>query len=289
MIFFLRSIQIIFGLVFLLPAAAAIGAMRLAGKKVYWIARLTPLRKTVTANLRRLLPEADAPALAEKLLSNFSQSIFEVLCTPFFKAEHIERLCKVSGTENIDVALAGRKGAIFLIMHTGNYELIPAVLTSRGYHVTSILKAPPRDPLFRLINRSRSYHGARLINVTEGNMYRLALQALARDRCVCILIDTGALEGKHEMFQFLGRRVPVATGWLALAQRSGAPVLPLISRRDGERVSFSVGDPLPVRKDNREEVMRRVGAIFENFIRNHPEQWGIFLNEHETKRMIEGK
>ena len=289
MISFIKFIQFIFGLIFRLPATLAIHSMRLAAEAVYRIARLTSIRKTVIANMRRLLPNSAAAPLADKLLRNFSHSIFEVLCAPFFQPKHLEMICKVSGTENIDLALANCKGVIFLIMHTGNYELIPAALTSRGYHITSILKAPHNDPLFKLLHRSRSYCGTEQINVLEGNMYRQALQALARNRCVCLLIDTGALEGKHEIFQFLGKRVPVATGWLALAQRSGAPIIPLISKRDGDKVAFSIGDPLTVKKDNREEILRRVGAIFENFIKNHPEQWGIFLNEYETKRMVEGK
>ncbi len=289
MIGLIKTLQYLFRLVFRLPAGTALGIMRLAGRALYRIARLTPIRKTVMANLRRIIPDCDAAPLAEKLLQNFSLSVFEFLCSPYFRAEHFERVCKLSGTDNIDLALTGRKGALLLSMHTGNYEIVPAALAARGYRVSSILKAPSGDPLFKLLNRIRSYKGTEIINVTEGNMYRHALQALARNRCVCTLVDTGALEGRHEMIRFLGKRVPVATGWLALAQRSGAPVVPVLIKRDGDQVAFSIGEPLAVTRDNREEIMRRVGALFENFIRNHPDQWGIFLNEQETRRMIEGK
>lgn len=52
-------------------------------------------------------------------------------------------------------------------------------------------------------------------------------------------------------------------------------------------ISFS--EPLNLYRDNREEIMYRVKQFFENFIKNHPEQWLMFLNEYETKRMVEGK
>ena len=290
MIFFLYLLHWKFQIIFaLLPPAAALFFMRLSGRITYGIARHSPIKRMAAKNLLSLFPAVDANSLSDKLLSNVSHSIFEVLCTPFFKSSHVEKICTLSGTEKLDLALAERKGALLLIMHTGNYELIPTALATRGYHLTSILKAPPKDPLFKLVNLSRRYKGTQLINVMEGNMYRLALQALDQGRLVCLLIDTGALEGSFEMFPFLGRQVPVATGWLTLAQRSGSPVIPVISRREGEKVLISIGEPLVVNKSNRQEVMRKVGNHFERFIQSHPEQWLIFLNEHETRRMVERK
>jgi KDO2-lipid IV(A) lauroyltransferase len=290
MIFFLYLLQWKFQVIFyLLPPAAALFFMRLGSRVIYEVARRSPLKRIVEKNLLSLFPGSDAKALSDKLLQNVSLSIFEVLCTPFFNSSHVEHICEVTGTENLDLALAERKGALLLIMHTGNYELIPTALVTRGYHLTSILKAPPKDPIFKLVNRSRRYKGTQLINVMEGNMYRQALQALDQSRLVCLLIDTGALEGSFEMFPFLGREVPVATGWLTLAQRSGSPVIPVLSKREGEKVKLFIGEPMAVNKNNRQEVMQKVGDHFERFIQSHPEQWLIFLNEHETQRMVEGR
>ena len=173
-------------------------------------------------------------------------------------------------------------------MHAGNYELIPTALAGRGYHLTSILKAPPRDPLFAIVNRSRSYRGTKLINVLEDNMYQEAIRALSHDRCVFILIDTGALESRHEIISFLGKKVPIATGWLTLAQRSGAPVIPCLSKREGEKLMITCGEPLTVHLENKKEVIETIRKFYENFIRSNPEQWAIFLNEYETKRMARG-
>jgi len=288
MIILLNFLQSLFGLIFFLPTAAAIYFMHFSAEITFRIACLTPIRKITARNINLLFPKVDGLLLADKLLKNVSYSIFEVLCTPFFKETHLNMIGRVDGSENLDLALAKKKGALLLIMHTGNYELIPTILSGKGYQLTSILKAPP-DPIFKLLNRSRAYRGTRLINVLEENMYQEASKSLAEGRLVCILIDTGALEGKHELFPFLGRKVPVATGWLTLAQRSQAPVIPVSSQREDKKVLLTFGEPMSVTGDNREAVMLRIGQFFESFINRHPEQWAIFLNEYEVKRMVEGR
>ncbi len=272
--------------VFWLPAPLAIAIMRLAGEATYRIARLTPVRAMVVRNFKMVLPRADAPELAEKALRNAGHAAFEIICAPYFQKSHLERITKVVGLENLDVALAKRKGAVCLSLHSGNYELTAAVLASRGYHLTTVMKSPPGDKLYAFLDRSRLYHGSRLINILDGNMYRECLQALARDRCVGILVDTGALEGKHEMMPFLGHQVPIATGWTTLAQRAEAPVVPFFSKREDGKVVFIIGEPQTIYGDTKAAVMEHVRKFYENMVANHPDQWALFLNEHEVKRML---
>jgi len=286
MIYFFNFLRWIFRPVFWLPAPLAINIMRLAGELTYQIARLTPIRKTVANNFKMVLPDADPHKLADRSLSNAGYSIFEIICAPYFKRRHVDRVIKVIGIENLDAALAERKGAICLCMHSGNYELLAVMLASHGYHLTSVMKAPPGDPLYKFLNPSRLYKGSKLINILDGNMYRECLQALARHRCVGILVDTGAREGRHEMMPFLGHKVPVATGWTTLAQRSEAPVVPFFSKREGDKVVFVIGEPLHVYRDNKAKMMEAVRKFYENMVKSHPDQWAIFLSEPEVKRML---
>jgi KDO2-lipid IV(A) lauroyltransferase len=260
--------------------------MRLAGEAVYRLARLTPFRKTVAANYKMVFPEANADELAERALRNAGHAIFEIICAPYFNKGHLDRVTKVSGLENLDLALAQRKGAVCLSMHSGNYELISATLAALGYHMTAVMKSPPGDKLYAFLDRSRRYQGSQLINILDGNMYRECLQALAKGRCVGLLVDTGALEGRHEMLPFLGHRVPIATGWTTLAQRAAAPVVPFFSRREGGQVILVIGEPCYIHSDNKSEVREHIRKFYETMVRAHPDQWAIFLNEHEVKRMM---
>ncbi len=286
MIYLLNFLRWLMRPVFWLPAPLAVYIMRLAGETTYRIARLTPVRSMVVRNYQMVLPGANADELAEKALHNAGHAAFEIICAPYFRKSHLERITKVVGLENLDVALAKRQGAVCLSLHSGNYELTAAVLASRGYHLTTVMKSPPGDKLYAFLDRSRLYHGSRLINILDGNMYRECLQALSHDRCVGILVDTGALEGKHEMMPFLGHQVPIATGWTTLAQRAEAPVVPFFSKREDGKVVFIIGEPLTIYSDTKAEVMEHVRKFYENMVANHPDQWALFLNEHEVKRML---
>ena len=286
MIYLLSFLRLLMRPVFYLPAPAALYIMGLAGEAFYRITRLTPFKKTVAANYKMVFPEADGAELADRALRNASHTIFEIICAPYFKKSHFGRLVKIVGLENLDVALAKRQGAICLSMHSGNYEMMPSTLAARGYHMTAVMKSPPGDRLYEFLNRSRRVRGVQLINILDTNMYRECLQALAHDRCVGILIDTGALEGRHEMMPFLGHRVPVATGWTTLAQRAGAPVIPFFSRREGGQMVMVAGEAHYIRSDNKAEVLESIRKFYEAMVRAHPDQWAIFLNEHEVKRMM---
>ncbi|MFA4843583.1 MAG: lysophospholipid acyltransferase family protein [Candidatus Margulisiibacteriota bacterium] len=288
MIAALKILRFLFSFVFKLPTSAALYLTHLAGELTFWIARFTPLRGTTAKNIKRVFPKLDGEQLADRLLRNVGLAIFELLSVPFFGTVHFERLCRIEGRANLDLALAKRQGVLFLLMHTGNYELTPPLLSSLGYRFNSVLKATD-DPLFALLNQSRGYKGGKLINVLEVDMYRESMKALGRNEIVALLIDTGALEGRNEMITFLGRPVPVATGWLTLAERSGAAVLPAYSKREGDKIVLHIGEPLHIYRDNRDEVKRQVGQFYEAFIQAHPEQWAIFLNTHEVNRMLEGK
>ena len=132
---------------------------------------------------------------------------------PFFKNKHYRSIFKWEGLEHLDQALKQGKGAILLTLHAGNYEVVPAALANLGYKVNSVLRAT-QEPIFELLNNCRSQAGVKIINFSEHDMYRETMNVLSQNEIVGTLADTGALEGRHIFYEFLGREVPVATGWL---------------------------------------------------------------------------
>lgn len=288
MIIFLKFLQFIFRIIFFLPAGVALAWMRAAGWFTQAIANKTPLRKTVANNIKMLQPQSSANILAKKLISNFSYTIFEVLCTPFFNKKHFVRLISWQGLEHLEKSLQISKGAIILTMHVGNYEIIPMSLAHLGHKMNTVLRATD-DPLFEIVNRSRQHGGVKLINILEQDMYKESLNILKQNELIFLLADTGALESRHELFNFLGKEVPVATGWLTLAQRAGCPVIPTLCRRLGRRNLITFFEPLVVTKDNRDEIKQKAAQVFESFVRENLDEWGIFLNTYETERMVAGK
>lgn len=287
MIALLSFSQACFGLVFRLPPRFALGFLRLKAKGLCWIARLTPLRRIVSANYRCFFPAADADALADKLLDNVSRSIMEVFCFPFFRAEHFKLLGRLEGRENLDLALADGKGVLLLTMHTGNYEFMQVLLPQLGYRLNAVMKAPPGDRLFQFINRSRTATGCRLINVETADMYRESLARLADNEIVGLLIDTGARESRNETVVFLGKKMPAATGWLTLAQRSAATLLIGTCRRENGQLVVKIEPPFRITAGNREAMREHVRRSFDEFVRAYPDQWALFLNKDEISGIMD--
>jgi KDO2-lipid IV(A) lauroyltransferase len=289
MIYLLSFIQFCFGIIFfILPPKAALAIMRLKAWSVYQIARCTPLKRIVAGNIHMVLPDSPAGVIADKLLRNASQSIFEVICIPFFRPPHYASVFRWDGIEKLSHALKDNHGVILLTLHFGNYEIIPSALGNAGFKVTSVLKAT-EDPLFKFLDKPRRAGGVKIINVLEENMYAEAVKALSRNEMVGTMADTGALESRHEFIEFLGKKLPVATGWLTLAQRAGCPVIPCLARREGNTNRIIFMDPIIVARHNREETISTVSRLFEDFIKANPDHWLMLLNTYETKRMVEGK
>lgn len=284
----LKTLRSIFRLIFRLPPIAAVYIMRFAAEALFQLAKFTPLRGMVAKNYEMFFPGTDGRHNADQLLRNVSYSLFELICLPFFKEEHFARVVKLQGIENIDLALAKRSGGLFLTMHTGNYEIVPSVLAHLGYHVTSIVKTPD-DPLFKMINESRTKHGTKLINVLDSNMYLESIKSLAENQIIGLLLDTGANEGRHEEMEFLGRQIPVATGWLTLAQRSRAEIVMCLARRVGKKVVIDFQPPFRIDRETKAEALDRIRNYFETFVKNHPEQWAIFLLKDEIHGLVHRK
>jgi KDO2-lipid IV(A) lauroyltransferase len=279
--FLLNLLQFLLRLIFWLPVKAALSMMYALAWLMAITVLLTPIKKIVQKNIKLVLPAANEQAIASQLIHNLSRSLLEVLCVPYFDKTHLQ---KVAQFRNVEY-LPKNQGAILMTMHAGNYELSQIAISDLGFTMTIILRAA-KDPLFNIINRSRASKGAHLVNVLEADMYQAAQKALAQNSFVGILGDTGALESRHEKLDFLGHKVPVATGWLTLAQRSGCPVIPILSHREKGKNIFTLYPPVVVQKDNRQAVLNNFLKICEDFIRQHPEEWWMFVNEYEIKRMV---
>jgi KDO2-lipid IV(A) lauroyltransferase len=255
-----------------------------------WILRSlvnhTSLRKRIINNVKLVLPNAKAEQVADQLLYNASLTIMETICLPLFKPYHFDQVFELINQGQIDKALQKGKGAILLTMHTGNYECGAMATAQKGYKLNTIMKSMD-DPLFKFLNKVRSTGGINIINVLEQDMYKESLKVLAKNESIGVMADTGALESRNIMHSFLGHMVPIATGWITLAQRSKASVISVILKRTGNKNQVIFNEPLEITIENRNQVIEQIIGIYENFIRQDPGQWCMLLNDYETKRMLE--
>jgi KDO2-lipid IV(A) lauroyltransferase len=119
-----------------------------------------------------------------------------------------------------------------------------------------------------------------VVNIPQSAPPRDILRALAEGRIVGLLADLEVRRLDGEFLPFFGREALTMTAPAALARAARAPLLPARCVFDSARGRYvlSFEPPLELdrglgRRARTVELCNRLNAVFERWIREHPEQW----------------
>lgn len=260
----------------------------------YILLKSTRLKKEIIKNIEKVFPgkyskEAKA-RLAKDLLKKICCSVLEIVSVPFLKKDQLNSIFKVQGLDHLESALSRKKGVLILSLHTSNSESIQIGLRNLGYRTNMIVRDPLGNKIFEFLRKCRESKGTHLINVEDKNLFQEAFGILKSGEILGIAVDTGALEGKNLIINFLGHSVPVSVGWKIIAQRSGAPVVTALTTRSGQKnkVILKKGIIIPKAKEGEKEALNQIMKIFEKYIEEDPSRWNMFLSTYEVERMLKG-
>lgn len=217
-------------------------------------------------------------AIARRSFVNLGRSAFEVLMLSRRSHPPIERLCAVEGEERLKAALALERGVIFLTGHFGNWELMAALVTRRGYPA-SVVATPVYDArLDRLLVDARARHGVHTISRGSPSAARHLLSGLRRNAILGMLIDQDT-DVDGVFVPFFDRPAYTPSGPAALALKTGAAVIfGFILREGASRHRLILQGPIELirtgdpARDIRENTARFTREI-EQRIRSHPDHW----------------
>jgi lauroyl/myristoyl acyltransferase len=209
----------------------------------------------------------------------------------------------VAGLQHLDQALAGGRGVILMSAHFGHSRLIKPVLRSRGYD-PRLVGFPPHGPgpqdVYPSLSRLGEFVHTRLLRLPRASSrderwqrtvgadlfthlnLRDHLNALSRNEILIILAD-GTAAHVSRYVRVMGIEVPMASGPVRLAQRTGAPALPVFvvddpDARDPIGIRLLIGPPLDLRPSGTigadlEENLRLFAAAYEEIARAYPHNW----------------
>ncbi len=177
---------------------------------------------------------------------------------------------------NLDDYRAGKRHGVFVTAHVGNWELPAAAARAQGIPITAIY-APSRNPFIdRMLRRRREALGCRLVSLAEGA--RPLVRELGEGRSVGLVVDARDDDGLPLPFFGLDKWTTLAPARLAL--RFGCDLVPVRVERLGDaRFRLTVYEPvrpdlaLGSDKDQAIHMMRHVNRLFEQWIREQPQQW----------------
>lgn len=191
---------------------------------------------------------------------------------PSIDASNVSQWIGYEGIEHYQKAKEQGRGVLIATAHLGNWELsaFAHALMTEPMHV---MVRPLDNPLVdRLVEDRRTLSGNRLINKRDAA--RTAMKALRRNEAVGILIDQNTAAHEGVFVEFFGKLACAGSGFVKLAYRSQAPVIPGFALWDENRNRYVLRFyPQVELTGDLQADTQRLHSILENIIRQYPDQW----------------
>ena len=260
-----------------LPASAADRLACLLGRLAYRL--LKSRRRIATENLRRAmgetLPADQVELVVRQAFEHAAQSVIEMTRIASCARKRSDDIFIWEGLEKMRRVYAEGRGGIIVTAHFGGFELLTVPLCASGIPMNFMTGVQHNQKVNALANRLRQGVSAGFFPVDKG--VRDVFRVLKKGEFLGLISDQHAPSGV--VVEFFGRPAATPRGPATFAVRSGAPVLPVMMRRERyDRYVVTVGDPIypPGSGDQDADVLTITAAYtryFETVVRQYPGQW----------------
>jgi phosphatidylinositol dimannoside acyltransferase len=272
-----RALSGLFGL---LPEVA----MRRTGEALGWaLSFVVPRRRRLAErHMRRVLgPGADATRAARDMFRSYGRYWAEVFWVrPRRKAEIVDHT-SVANVEAVYAARDKGNGIILALPHLGNWEAAGARAEQLGIPVLAVAEALPNRRIVDWFVACRNALGMDVVVHGKGTRVTPRLASHLRAGGTVALLADRDLKGTGVPVEFFGETTTLPAGPVALAERTGATLLPVgCYFDDGRGHAFEVFDAidipdLPTREARVAAGTQALARILEEIIRKAPEQWHL--------------
>jgi Lauroyl/myristoyl acyltransferase len=251
---------------------------------------ITKNRLIVLHNLQRSFPEKDLKELmriAKVVYRHFAIVSAEFFDLPFITTENIHKWVEVDGLENYQAAIAKGKGALSIVAHFGNWELM-TIAVPIYLKPMYIVYRPLDNPVFdNIVEYVRTMNGNILI--PKGGSGKKIMELLKENQIIGILSDQNVAAYEGVFVDFFGRPACTGVGLAVMAMRSGASVVPaFMARQKSGKYRLILKPAVEItHTDNYDADLvvntQRFTKIVEEIIREYPDQWFWFHQRWKTK------
>ena len=248
---------------------------------VYVLLRIVRPRKGVALENMKIAFPRSSPWWRRKNLSrvylHFSSILSEYLVVQNGPEQVVEWFKETRGMELLERQREEGKGAVLLMSHFGNWELMAAFLAQKGFPIYGIIQNPGDPGLAALIEKYRKNIGGKPI--PKQFMLRDPVKRLREGNMVVVAGDQnwggrGALR-----VPFFGRECGTASGPAGFSLIADVPLVPTVAFRTGSfSYSLEIGPVIekPEEGTRDEKIMKMTIAACrwnESIIERAPEQW----------------
>lgn len=237
-------------------------------------------RRMADENLREAIRRRglswDARQIRREMFDHLGRLTAEFLFAPVWvRRRQIQKLVALENTHILEAALARGRGAILMTGHLGNWELAALAVGQAGFPLCTVTREIKNRFLDRYVHEARMLGHHQLL-AQYGSLDRFS-RVLRENKVLGVLLDQRA--GSHGfVVDFFGRPAPATLGPALLAQRYGAPIIPLRIRRAGRRHIVTFDPPIEPAAFGRSreaamKITQECTRVLERYILQTPSQW----------------
>jgi lauroyl/myristoyl acyltransferase len=263
--------------------------------------------QTLEGNLVRVLGEAGADGAEVRALSRAVIRSYARYYLEAFRLQQIPGTRIDQGThaamKNVELTLEylrGGRGVIYALPHMGNFEEagLWIMRTGAGSFTTVAERLKP-ESVFERFLAFRTALGMEVLATTGGpHPFGVMAQRLRAGKLVCLVADRD-LSGTGVEVDFFGEKALFPAGPAALAVQTGAALMPVSCWFVGDTEwANHVYDEIPVpvegnRRQKAAAMTQSLATVFEQAIREHPEDWHmlqkLFVRDLDPERLAHAR
>lgn len=254
-------------------------------------------RKRYIETIRTIFPQiskSEAGSLLKAYWVNHQKSFMELFLVRELTPANLDRLVEFEGLDHLGRALERGRGVILPVPHIGNERLHHIALAVKGYPIAVISSHYDDHGSYARqvkLEASRRFHE---VGYPGDSIWLLKI--LKRNYILQVASDAEA-GSRGVLVNFLGQNLLLPTGWVRLALKTGAAVLPsaLLRQKDDRyrlmiRPEFELNRTDDRRDDLRDNVQHYMNVV-SDFFRDHPDliDWmSLTVRLEETARFLKG-
>jgi KDO2-lipid IV(A) lauroyltransferase len=243
---------------------------------------LVERRRVAIANVGRISPgisRAGAGNAARSCFEKLGINLMETLLFPYIKKAEYAARFRLEKKGGVDEVLSANQGALALGFHYSNWEIagVSSFLLKREI-VALARPLKGHRALNDFLNGLRASTGLTII--PNKDTAREVIRLLRENRLVAFLGDQREKRSKAVWVELFGQKVPTSKGIVAIAMKTGAPIIPVYARRDGFlRYTVVYNEPLLIERKGApvDELIsrnaRRINRFLEDLVSRHPDEW----------------
>lgn len=283
--------RVLSGLFGLLPEPA----MRRVGHGVGWAASFVARRRFAMAvrhQTRVLGSSADVRRSARRVFTHYGRYWAEIFWMRARRREAALARTQMDGIHHLHDAVASGRGVVFALPHMGNWEIAGLRAAREGARIFAVAEDLGNEHIVRWFIEMRAMLEIDIVIARPGAaVSRVLLERLKSGGVIALLCDRD-IGGKGIPAVFFGERTTLPAGPVALADRSGAVLLPAGTYfKDGAGHRIDIRPPLeipdlPDAAARLAEGTQRLAEIMEDIIRVAPEQWHLVQPNWPSDREV---